>query len=545
MTSAAAKRGKARLEAFRASRKTSSTAPKNVDDDDAVKPVTTTTTTTTPVETTRTITASPSSSSYPVVSFEDAKHEDARTMRLDVVDEVRAVARAEAPTTRLLVDEYKDDDAMRTSTTGSGSEIIGTGSDGIGGGEVRNAYSMLADDYASAVATTRLAVETEEEKEMDGNLTTSSDRAREQYERVMRAIGVESDSLYGRGVAGGEGEEEEDDDSARGDNYNQKDAAEPLAPNSELDAIIDCVRTDGAIGNVAARAVKDDQSEIAMLQDVIDEMTTEKLGLMRGLQKSQAMVDELAAENDSLTQRFNETRAQLAQTQRELDELWMKYQERGPQSDSLANDGDSSARVRSLAAEVVSLEERLQDFEETKEANARLEQEAKRANQRAVDAEIMLEATRAEQVMFKEKIVGSELMKTLESLSEGDDGAFLCAWLKKSSFAAEEEAQAKAKMVKESNDSAAVDEEQLKILSSINDLLGELEIEKKSLARQLNSANEVKQQLLERNGLLESQLAKTLSRLAEEGFDEEEEWSDEDVVKPRRGLFSLFRRRQE
>lgn len=537
MTSAAAKRGKARLEAFRASRKTSSTAPKNVVDDDAVKPVTTTTM---PVATT--ITASPSPS-YPPVSFEDTKNEDARTMRLDDVDEVRVVAQAEAPQTRLLVDEYKDDDAMRTSTIGSGSGIMGTGLDGIGSGEVRNAYSMLADDYASAVATTRSTVETEEEKEKDGNLTTPSDRAREQYERVMRAIGVESDSLYGRGAVGGE--EEEDDDSARGDDYNRKDAAEPLAPSSELDAIIDCVRTDGAIGNVAARAVKDDQSEIAMLHDVIDEMTTEKLGLMRGLQKSQAMVDELAAENDSLTQRFNETRAQLSQTQRDLDELWMKYQERGPQSDSLANDGDSSARVRSLAAEVVSLEERLQEFEETKEANARLEQEAKRANQRAVDAEIMLEATRAEQAMFKEKIVGSELMKTLESLAEGDDGAFLCAWLKKSSFAAEEEAQAKAKMVKESNDSTAVDEEQLKILSSINDLLGELEIEKKSLARQLNSANEVKQQLLERNGLLESQLAKTLSRLAEEGFDEEEDWSDEDVVKPRRGLFSLFRRRQE
>lgn len=538
MTSAAAKRGKARLEAFRASRKTSSTAPKIVVDDDAVKPVTTTTM---PVATTRAASSSPS---YPPVSFEDAKNEDARTMRLDDVDEVRVVAQAEAPPTRLLVDEYKDDDAMRTSTIGSVSAIMGTGLDGIGGGEVRNAYSMLADDYASAVATTRLTVETEVEKEKDGNLTTSSHRAREQYERVMRAIGVESDSLYGRGAVGGE-EEEEDDDSARGVDYNRKDAAEPLAPNSELDAIIDCVRTDGAIGNVAARAVKDDQSEIAMLQDVIDEMTTEKLGLMRGLQKSQAMVDELAAENDSLTQRFNETRAQLSQTQRELDELWMKYQERGPQSDSLANDGDSSARVRSLAAEVVSLEERLQEFEETKEANARLEQEAKRANQRAVDAEIMLEATRAEQAMFKEKIVGSELMKTLESLSEGDDGAFLCAWLKKSSFAAEEEAQAKAKMVKESNDSTAVDEEQLKILSSINDLLSELEIEKKSLARQLNSANEVKQQLLERNGLLESQLAKTLSRLAEEGFDDEEDWSDEDVVKPRRGLFSLFRRRQE
>lgn len=540
MTSAAAKRGKARLEAFRASRKTS-TAPKN-GAGDALTPVTTTSTTTTMPVTTTTITAISSSSSLPVVSTKDTKMDDARTTRLDVGVEVREVAEAQM-TTRLLIDEYKDDGAMRMSKIDSDSAIMEMGSDGIGGGEVSNAYSMLADDYASVVETPRSTAETEEEVEKDGNLTTSSDRAREQYERVMRAIGVESDSLYGRGVVDGRDEEEEED-SAHGEDYNQKDAAEPLAPNSELDAIIDCVRTDGAIGNVVARMVKDDQSEIAMLQDVIDEMTTEKLGLMRGLQKSQAMVDELAAENDSLTQRFNETRAQLSQTQRELDELWMKYQERGPQSDTLADDGDSSARVRSLAAEVVGLEERLQEFEETKEANARLDQEAKRANQRAVDAEIMLEATRAEQAMFKEKIVGSELMKTLESLA-GDDGAFLCAWLKKSSFAAEKEAQAKAKMVKESHDSTAVDEEQLKILSSINDLLGELEIEKKSLARQLNSANEVKQQLLERNGLLESQLAKTLSRLAEEGLDGEEDWSDEDVVKPRRGLFSLFRRRQE
>jgi len=540
MTSAAAKRGKARLEAFRASRKTS-TAPKN-GAGDALTPVTTTSTTTTMPVTTTTITAISSSSSLPVVSTKDTKMDDARTTRLDVGVEVREVAEAQM-TTRLLIDEYKDDGAMRMSKIDSDSAIMEMGSDGIGGGEVSNAYSMLADDYASVVETPRSTAETEEEVEKDGNLTTSSDRAREQYERVMRAIGVESDSLYGRGVVDGRDEEEEED-SAHGEDYNQKDAAEPLAPNSELDAIIDCVRTDGAIGNVVARMVKDDQSEIAMLQDVIDEMTTEKLGLMRGLQKSQAMVDELAAENDSLTQRFNETRAQLSQTQRELDELWMKYQERGPQSDTLADDGDSSARVRSLAAEVVGLEERLQEFEETKEANARLDQEAKRANQRAVDAEIMLEATRAEQAMFKEKIVGSELMKTLESLA-GDDGAFLCAWLKKSSFAAEKEAQAKAKMVKESHDSTAVDEEQLKILSSINDLLGELEIEKKSLARQLNSANEVKQQLLERNGLLESQLAKTLSRLAEEGLDGEEDWSDEEVVKPRRGLFSLFRRRQE
>ncbi len=84
-----------------------------------------------------------------------------------------------------------------------------------------------------------------------------------------------------------------------------------------------------------------------------------------------------------------------------------------------------------------------------------------------------------------------------------------------------------------------VDDEQIELLASINELLGQLEDEKKSLARQLGSANEAKQQLTERNELLESQLAKALDLLAlvDENWSEEEE-----VVKPRRGLLSFFRR---
>ena len=58
-------------------------------------------------------------------------------------------------------------------------------------------------------------------------------------------------------------------------------------------------------------------------------------------------------------------------------------------------------------------------------------------------------------------------------------------------------------------------------------------------ARQLGSANEAKQQLTERNELLESQLAKALDRLALV----DENWSEEkEVVKPRRSLLSFFRR---
>jgi DNA repair exonuclease SbcCD ATPase subunit len=303
------------------------------------------------------------------------------------------------------------------------------------------------------------------------------------------------------------------------------------------------VRTDGAIG-APATVVRDDQSEIVMLQEVIDELTTEKLGLVRGLQKSQLTVDELASENSALTQRYNETKSQLSHARSELDRLWMQYQAKCGDGDGMMmSNPDASERVQALAAEVVNLEERLHEFAETKEDNERLRLEAKRSNARATEAELVLEATREQLRLFKERIRDSELMKTLDTLEE-DDAILLCAWLRQSEAEAEREAKEDASSVeKKTRDDVDVandvDDEQIELLASINELLGQLENEKKSLARQLGSANEAKQQLAERNELLESQLAKALDRLAlvDENWSEEEE-----VVKPRRGLLSFFRR---
>jgi len=227
-----------------------------------------------------------------------------------------------------------------------------------------------------------------------------------------------------------------------------------------------------------------------------------------------------------------------------LDRLWMQYQAKCGDGDGMMmSNPDASERVQALAAEVVNLEERLHEFAETKEDNERLRLEAKRSNARATEAELVLEATREQLRLFKERIRDSELMKTLDTLEE-DDAILLCAWLRQSEAEAEREAKEDASSVeKKTRDDVDVandvDDEQIELLASINELLGQLENEKKSLARQLGSANEAKQQLAERNELLESQLAKALDRLAlvDENWSEEEE-----VVKPRRGLLSFFRR---
>ena len=204
---------------------------------------------------------------------------------------------------------------------------------------------------------------------------------------------------------------------------------------------------------------------------------------------------------------------------------------------------DLEPQIEALAAEVVNLEERLHEFAETKEDNERLRLEAKRSDARASEAELVLEATREQLRLFKERIRDSELMETLDALKE-DDAVLLCAWLRQSDAEAEREAKEDALSVeKNTRDdvevASDVDDEQIELLASINELLGQLEDEKKSLARQLGSAHEAKQQLTERNELLELQLAKALDRLAlvDENWSEEEE-----VVKPRRGLLSFFRR---
>lgn len=517
MSSAAVRAGRARLEAFRAARARGRREDEAREDDDDADAFIIPAVETTAPSTTRGVEPS-----------EDAPREPRESTTTEDggwdAGERRGVDGARARTDAAAVTL----DAPATSAFTAASSASG-------------GYFALADAYVEAnAAETRVEEDERGEKKNVLSATTSTDRAREQYERVMRAISqndaIDSslfdDPRFDDGRRANEEEEEEEEARERA-----------LVERSELDAIIERVRTDGAI-DAPATVVRDDQSEIVMLQEVIDELTTEKLGLVRGLQKSQLTVDELASENNALTQRYNETKSQLSHARSELDRLWMQYQAKCGDGDGMMmSNPDASERVQALAAEVVNLEERLHEFAETKEDNERLRLEAKRSDARASEAELVLEATREQLRLFKERIRDSELMETLDALEE-DDAVLLCAWLRQSDAEAEREAKADAlsgeKNTRDDVEVASdVDDEQIELLASINELLGQLEDEKKSLARQLGSANEAKQQLTERNELLESQLAKALDRLAlvDENWSEEEE-----VVKPRRGLLSFFRR---
>ena len=528
MSSAAVRAGRARLEAFRAARARGRREDEAREDDDDADAFIIPAVETTAPSTTRGVEPSEDARA----TAEDAPREPRESTTTedggwDAAGERRGVDGARARTDAAAVTL----DAPATSAFTAASSASG-------------GYFALADAYVEAnAAETRVEEDERGEKKNVLSATTSTDRAREQYERVMRAISqndaIDSslfdDSRFDDGRrANEEEEEEEEEEEAR---------ERALVERSELDAIIERVRTDGAI-DAPATVVRDDQSEIVMLQEVIDELTTEKLGLVRGLQKSQLTVDELASENNALTQRYNETKSQLSHARSELDRLWMQYQAKCGDGDGMMmSNPDASERVQALAAEVVNLEERLHEFAETKEDNERLRLEAKRSDARASEAELVLEATREQLRLFKERIRDSELMETLDALEE-DDAVLLCAWLRQSDAEAEREAKADAfSGEKNTRDDievvSDVDDEQIELLASINELLGQLEDEKKSLARQLGSANEAKQQLTERNELLESQLAKALDRLAlvDENWSEEEE-----VVKPRRGLLSFFRR---
>ena len=528
MSSAAVRAGRARLEAFRAARARGRREDEAREDDDDADAFIIPAVETTAPSTTRGVEPS----------------EDARATAIDA--DARATAE-DAPRESTTTEdggwdagERRGVDGARARTDAAAATLDAPATSALTAAS-SSGYFALADAYVEAnAAETRVEDDERGEQKNVLSATTSTDRAREQYERVMRAISqndaIDSslfdDPRFDDGRRANEEEEEEEEARERA-----------LVERSELDAIIERVCTDGAI-DAPATVVRDDQSEIVMLQEVIDELTTEKLGLVRGLQKSQLTVDELASENNSLTQRYNETKSQLSHARSELDRLWMQYQAKCGDGDGMMmSNPDASERVQALAAEVVNLEERLHEFAETKEDNERLRLEAKRSDARASEAELVLEATREQLRLFKERIRDSELMETLDALEE-DDAVLLCAWLRQSDAEAEREAKEDALSVeKNTRDdvevASDVDDEQIELLASINELLGQLEDEKKSLARQLGSANEAKQQLTERNELLESQLAKALDRLAlvDENWSEEEE-----VVKPRRGLLSFFRR---
>jgi hypothetical protein len=547
-TSAAARRGKARLDAFRAAKKTAVASSSEASEGDVRRGDGADATTVAEDFDYRHV------HHAPAVDNDDDRRDGAARATTSPPPPVAYVVSTSNPFAD-VEDEYGEGDAFaRSVVSGTVDEVspVVVRDAVVSSLDVSNAYSVLADQYSGVVAEKNREEETEEERAQDESedeaargvlgVTTSTSRAREQYERVMRAL--------------------ESDDKSELDIF-QRSRDELKAPDTpttiaapELEAIIESVRADTSISAATSRSVREDQSEIAMLQDVIDDMTSEKLGLMRGLQKSQAMMDELATENDLLTQRYNETKSQLTHVQSELDKLWIEFQQSSAMNNVVTHDRDSlsmsavdaNERVHALAAEVVNLEERLHEHDAVKAENERLLHEMKAANARRAHVELVLDATREEQRLFKEKIRDSELMKKLEKFDD-DESVFLCAWLMKKDLDSEQEARAKAdtkhaELLAESDStgtSIEVDDEQMQLLTSINELLGELEIEKKTLAGELKDANDAKRKLVERNELLESELAKVMRRL-ERGDDG---WSDEEEEQPRKaGLFGIFRRRR-
>ena len=192
MSEAAISRGRARLSAFR-SAKASREAT------NSTREATTTTTTTT-------------------TTTEDGAEDEGGDVGVEGASGADAVAATGGV-----------DDEARESETGEADGVAGTtGREATlsrSEMDVQNAYSMLADAYvaprAEPIVFEEKPVEDAKREERRGGLgvTTSTDRAREQYERVMRAISgnqpIDSnlfDSIDERANGRTEEEEEEEEE---------------------------------------------------------------------------------------------------------------------------------------------------------------------------------------------------------------------------------------------------------------------------------------------------------------------------------------------
>ena len=117
--------------------------------------------------------------------------------------------------------------------------------------------------------------------------------------------------------------------------------------------------------NNIGQSSKLEQDEIISLQNMIDDLTTEKLSLKRGMDKNQQIIENLMEENESLTSAFNDARNRNAALEKQFQELSNEMMLHSTVHESISNDRDASRRgyietrerANSLAREVVELEE--------------------------------------------------------------------------------------------------------------------------------------------------------------------------------------------
>ncbi|EFJ51040.1 hypothetical protein VOLCADRAFT_88274, partial [Volvox carteri f. nagariensis] len=138
------------------------------------------------------------------------------------------------------------------------------------------------------------------------------------------------------------------------------------------------------------------QAQFAALQQHIDELTEEKLALMRGLQQQTRINEQLAEENEELMRQYNARGAAMEELQRK-----MKQYEQELEAQALSLEGfseerqaarssyvEASSRAQALAAEVVSLEAQVLQL---KSSVLKAERTADEAHQRARKLEKQVE----------------------------------------------------------------------------------------------------------------------------------------------------------
>ncbi len=190
-----------------------------------------------------------------------------------------------------------------------------------------------------------------------------------------------------------------------------------------------------------------EQDEITSLQNMIDDLTTEKLSLKRGMDKNQKIIESLMEENESLTSAFNNAKNRSTALENELNKLSSEMMLHSSVQQSISNDRDASRhietreRANELAREVVELEEvvleyksKLFLYENTQtdalERSKELERALYVANEDRVYYQNLAEAMNEERREMQRRVGQSNAIQALIESEDVPIVEMLQSWLK-------------------------------------------------------------------------------------------------------------------
>jgi len=192
-----------------------------------------------------------------------------------------------------------------------------------------------------------------------------------------------------------------------------------------------------------------EQDEITSLQNMIDDLTTEKLSLKRGMDKNQKIIESLMEENESLTSAFNNAKNRSTALENELNKLSSEMMLHSSVQQSISNDRDASRRgyietrerANELAREVVELEEvvleyksKLFLYENTQtdalERSKELERALYVANEDRVYYQNLAEAMNEERREMQRRVEQSNAIQALIESGDVPIVEMLQSWLK-------------------------------------------------------------------------------------------------------------------